>query len=138
MTVYLDSSVLLRLVLREPGQLKGLETFSRVTSSELIGVECRRTIDRLRVGGSLDTEEAALCSKEAAGMLEAVEQLPLQSPVLTRAGEPLPTPLGTLDAIHLATALIWRERIGPIDALATHDAALGLAARTFGFTVVGV
>jgi hypothetical protein len=58
--------------------------------------------------------------------------------VLSRAGEPLPTPLGTLDAIHLATALIWRERMGVLPTIATHDSALGLAARTFGFGVRGV
>jgi hypothetical protein len=47
-------------------------------------------------------------------------------------------PLGTLDALHLATALIWRDRIGPLAAVATHDAALGVAARAFGFEVRGV
>ena len=46
--------------------------------------------------------------------------------------------LRTLDAIHLATALIWRDRIGPISTMATHDSALGIAARAFGFEVRGV
>jgi len=50
----------------------------------------------------------------------------------------MPMPLGTLDALHLATALIWRDRMGPLSAVATHDAALGGAARTFGFEVLGV
>ena len=30
-------------------------------------------------------------------------------PVLARASLPLPTPIGTLGAIHLATAMLWRE-----------------------------
>jgi hypothetical protein len=58
--------------------------------------------------------------------------------VLSRASEPLPVPLGTLEAIHLATALIWRDRIGAIPTMATHDAALGTAGRAFGFEVRGV
>ena len=62
----------------------------------------------------------------------------LRPTVLSRAGEPLPTPLGTLDAIHLATALIWRERMGALPTMATHDGALGVAARTFGFDVRGI
>jgi hypothetical protein len=62
----------------------------------------------------------------------------LRPPVLSRAGEPLPTPLGTLDAIHLASALTWRERMGALPMMATHDAALGLAARAFGFEVRGI
>ena len=61
----------------------------------------------------------------------------LRAPVLGRAGEPLPTPLGTLDAIHLATALVWRDRTGDPLVIATHDVALGLAARAFGFDVLG-
>ena len=35
-------------------------------------------------------------------------------------------------------ALIWRERMGALSAMATHDSALGLAARTFGFDVRGI
>ena len=48
------------------------------------------------------------------------------------------TELGTLDAIHLATAILWKEsaRTGLI--MATHDVALGLAAQAHGFDVVGV
>jgi hypothetical protein len=49
----------------------------------------------------------------------------------------MPLPLGTLDAIHLATALIWRDRVGPLSEMATHDTALGSAARAFGFDVRG-
>jgi hypothetical protein len=50
----------------------------------------------------------------------------------------MPMPLGTLDAIHLATALIWRDRLGPLPQMVTHDAALGAAARGFGFDVRGI
>jgi predicted nucleic acid-binding protein len=70
--------------------------------------------------------------------LDAIDLVLVRAPVLRRASEPLPTPLGTLDAIHLATALIWRERMGALPTIATHDTALGLAARTFGFDVRGV
>ena len=50
----------------------------------------------------------------------------------------MPMPLGTLDAIHLATALLWRDRTGPLPQLLTHDAALGAVARGFGFDVRGI
>lgn len=59
-------------------------------------------------------------------------------PVLARAAQPFPTELGTLDAIHLATALLWRERAGVDLVMATHDVALGTAARASGLSVVGV
>ena len=50
----------------------------------------------------------------------------------------MPMPPGTLGAIHLATSLIRRDRMGSLPTLATHDNALGLAARAFGFDVRGV
>lgn len=58
--------------------------------------------------------------------------------MLARAAQPFPTTLGTLDAIHLSTALLWRERTGEALTLATHDGALALGARAFGLPVVGV
>jgi hypothetical protein len=81
--------------------------------------------------------EAANRRKIVAEWLEAIDLVLLRPPVLSRAGDPLPTPLGTLDGLHLATALFWRDRVSPIAAVATHDAALGLAARAFGFDVLG-
>ena len=138
MIAYIDTSALLRIVLREPGALEELRTYDGLVSSELIGVESARTIDRLRLQGSLTTEEAATRLRTVNQWLEAVDLVLLRSPVLSRASEPMPMALGTLDAVHLATALIWRDRIGPLPVLATHDGALGLAARAFGFDVRGI
>jgi predicted nucleic acid-binding protein len=61
----------------------------------------------------------------------------LTIPVLARAAQPLPTALGTLDAIHLATALLWKERTGADLVMATHDEALAIAARASGLRVIG-
>jgi predicted nucleic acid-binding protein len=135
---YIDTSALLRIVLREPGALEELRSCQRLVSSELIAVESARTIDRIRLQGSLTTEEAAARVRAIHDWLEAIDLVLLRAPVLSRASEPMPMPLGTLDALHLATALIWRDRIGPLPVLATHDTALGLAARAFGFDVRGI
>jgi len=84
------------------------------------------------------TEEAAVRVRALNDWLEAIDLVLLRPPVLSRACEPMPTPLGTLDALHLATALIWRDRVAPLPMMATHDAALGVAARAFGFDVRGI
>jgi hypothetical protein len=70
--------------------------------------------------------------------LDGIDLVLLRPPMLSRASEPMPMPLGTLDAIHLASALIWRDRLGSLPQLVTHDAALGAAARGFGFDVRGI
>jgi hypothetical protein len=50
----------------------------------------------------------------------------------------MPTEIGTLDAIHLATALLWRDMTQEELTMATHDGALALAARAHGLPVIGV
>jgi predicted nucleic acid-binding protein len=135
---YIDTSALLRIVLREPGALEDLRSYDGLVASELIAVESTRTIDRLRLHGSLTDEEAAVRLRAVNEWLEGIDLVLVRPPVLSRASEPMPVPLGTLDAIHLATALIWRERVGPLPAVATHDAMLATAARAFGFDVLGI
>lgn len=137
MIAYVDTSALLRIVLREPGALDDLRAYEALVSSELIAVESARTIDRLRIQGSLTTAEAAERIRAVNDWLEAMDLVLLRPAVLGRASEPMPVPIGTLDAIHLATALTWRDRMGPLPQVATHDLVLGAAARTFGFDVRG-
>jgi predicted nucleic acid-binding protein len=134
---YLDTSALLRLVFREPGALEELRSLEALVSSELIAVESLRTIDRLRLQGALSAKEAAFRRGSVTEWLEAVDLVLLQPPVLARASEPFPTPLGTVDALHLATALVWRDRMRKTLVMATHDAGLALAARSFGIEVMG-
>ena len=57
---YIDTSALLRIVLREPDALDDLRSYESLVSSELIAVESARTIDRLRLQGSLTATEAAV------------------------------------------------------------------------------
>jgi predicted nucleic acid-binding protein len=137
-TSYIDTSALLRIVLREPGALDELRSYDGLVSSELIVVESARTIDRLRLQGSLSSDEAAARLRAVSEWLEAIDLVLLRPPVLSRASEPMPMALGSLDALHLATALVWRDRMGPLLTLATHDTALGGAARAFGFDVRGI
>jgi predicted nucleic acid-binding protein len=134
---YLDTSALLRLVLGEPGALDGLRSCEALVSSELLAVEALRTIDRLRLQGALSAEEAASRRGTTTEWLDAVDLVLLQRPILARASEPFPTPLGTLDALHLATALVWQDRMHQAVVMATHDRDLALAGRSFGFEVLG-
>ena len=139
MIAYLDTSALLRLVLRESGSLdKEVRSWEGLVSSELLAVESLRTLDRLRLQGDLSVEEAASRRETVTEWLEAVDLVRLQPPILARASEPFPTPLGTLDALHLATALVWRDRMRQALVVATHDRDLALAARSFGLEVHGV
>ena len=138
MIAYVDASVLLRLLLGEPGRLREWRHVETAVSSALAEVEVLRTLDRLRLRGALTLEEAAERRGAAIRLMHAVSLSDVSTPILQRAADPFPAPLGTLDAIHLATALAWREARHPALVLATHDAQLAIAARASGFDVAGV
>ncbi|MEJ0007999.1 MAG: hypothetical protein WDM77_16945 [Steroidobacteraceae bacterium] len=72
------------------------------------------------------------------GLINSLELIEIDSAVLDRAAQPMPTELGTLDAIHLASALLWKDATGVVPVLATHDEALGLAAQAYGLAVLGI
>lgn len=70
-------------------------------------------------------------------LLDGFTFVPVDDRILRRAAEPFPTALGSLDALHLASALAARSAISDL-VFATHDRELGLAARSVGFEVLGV
>ncbi len=137
MTVYVDSSVVLRMLLGQEGRLAEWKRITRGVASAVLEVECLRTLDRLRVARRLGEVEIALRREAVFEVMDALEVVELGRTVLGRASQPMPVQLGMLDAIHLSTALLWRERTGEELLLATHDAALGLAARSVGLSVIG-
>ena len=137
MNAYLDSSVILRVVLGQPGRWEDWPSVTLGIGSGLVEVECLRTLDRLRLAGALSDDELAVRREAVYRLLEEMELVEPTTPVLRRAAQPLPVPLGTLDAIHLATALLWRETRGLDLVMATHDGSLATAARANGVRVLG-
>jgi len=134
---YVDASVLLRVALAQPNVLPEWPDITRGVASALVVTESLRTLDRLRLRANLSDAEVAErrgIMLALAGSLELVEVDPL---VLERAAQPMPTELGTLDAIHLATALLWKDMTNTDLVMATHDGALALGAQAHGLRVVG-
>jgi predicted nucleic acid-binding protein len=102
--VYVDSSVLLRWLLRQPEAIQDWGDWEIAVPSALTRVEARRTIDRLRVQGALLDEEISRLALLLRAALASITEVPLSPVVLEHAGSPLPTALGALDALHLASA----------------------------------
>lgn len=137
MTVYVDTSVVLRILLHEPNPIGIWGQWKKAYSCSLWRVEALRTVDRLRLGREISDTEVAELVREIRIIHETFAIHPVTSPVLQRASETFPTVVGTLDAIHLATALSIRE-IEKLDLLLTHDSRLATAARSLGFEVMGI
>jgi len=137
MIAYVDASVLLRVALGEPGALSEWRKIDRGISSALILTESLRTLDRLRLRAKLADNEVAVRRATILSIIASIEIVEIDMVVLDRAAQPMPTELGTLDAIHLASALLWKESTRADLVMATHDAALALAAKAHGLAVVG-
>ena len=136
MNVYVDSSVVLRVILNEPEPLPEWPTIQRPVSSELLRVEVLRAIDRARIRLGLDDQAVAEQRVAALTMLDGCRLMAVNSVVMARAADPFPTVVGSLDAIHLSTALLAREEYQDL-AFATHDNQLGTAVEAMGFEVLG-
>jgi len=133
-----DTSVLLRPHLGEAAPLREWSKIERAVSSGIARVECLRTIDRLRLVGELADGDASELRARMGDLFRSIDLVAVSAAVLDRAGGSFPTVVRTLDAVHLATASLWRERTDPGLVFATHDTQLGTAARALGFRVVGL
>jgi uncharacterized protein len=138
MTAYVDASVLLRVVLRQPNALKEWKEIDRGVSSTLIATESRRTLDRLRLRAQLPDAEVAVRRQAILAIIASLELVEIDAAVLERAAQPMPTELGTLDAIHLASALLWQQVTGEDLTMATHDQALAFGAQAHGMKIIGM
>ncbi len=137
MIAYVDSSVVLRLALAPSNALPEWRQVDRGVSSALISTESLRTLDRVRIRAKLSDNEVASRRATILNLIDSLELIEVDSTVLDRAAQPMPTELGTLDAIHLASALLWKDATSIDPIMATHDGALRLAAQAHGLRVVG-
>ena len=124
-----QTSVILRLALGQPNGLTEWSKIQRGVSSALVATESLRTLDRLRLRAKLSDVEVATRGAAILALVSSLELVELDAAVLDRASQPMPTDLGTLDALHLATALPWKEMTATQITMATHDEALGVGAK---------
>jgi predicted nucleic acid-binding protein len=138
MNVYLDTSIVLRRLRRESAPLRNWAAWEHAYASVLLRVETLRTINRMRLNGAVSDDQVAELITTAQAVFAAIEFVALNVAILDRAAQSFRTALGTLDALHLSTAL-WLVEAGVADlSFLTHDSELGLAARSVNFRVTGV
>jgi predicted nucleic acid-binding protein len=127
--IYLDTSVALAHLLAEdqcpPPSLWEEELFS----SRLLEYE---VWTRIHARGLSATH-----SEAARNLLDRVGFIEMTPSVLSRALEPFPAPVRTLDALHLASAVFLRAQ-GQQVAVASYDDRLLTAARQLGFQIADV
>lgn len=135
---YVDASALLRVLFTELGPSVPLAAPGRVVSSQLVGVETARAIDRERLLGHLDDAETAVKRKELTDVLAMLDLAPVDDAVIERAKSPFAVNVRALDAVHVATAeVLAAEAAEPLE-FWTHDERQAAAALSRGLAVRGV
>jgi len=137
MNVYVDTSIILRRLLRDPHPIAGWGRWSQAFSSRLWQTEAMRAVHRLRLEGRIRDGDVVRLFEDVSIINQCLVVIPVTEDILSRAGEAMPTMVGTLDAIHLTSAMTISSTI-PIDRFLTHDKQLAVAARSMGFAVDGV
>ncbi|HKS25770.1 MAG TPA: type II toxin-antitoxin system VapC family toxin [Thermoanaerobaculia bacterium] len=139
MIAYVDSSVVLRVLLREPLVLPEWRSITVALTSSLLRVESYRTFDRYVHNRELTEEQYATNAAGLDELLRRARIIDVDKSLLLAASRRLPVRLATLDAIHLVTAERFRNELGPARpfVFATHDRELAIAARASGFEVIG-
>lgn len=137
MTAYLDTSVILSRFLGQSNALRSWGDWDRAYTSEITRVEFHRTVDRLRLDGSIADGERVALHEHFRVLWQATHHVPLVSSVVDRAAEPFPTVVGTLDALQLASALVIARTLEDALVFLTHDEQLARAVSAVGLAVVG-
>lgn len=124
--IYVDTSVVLAQLLAEDRKPPA-DLWSRSPiSSRLITYECWT---RVHARGLADSHGDALQAT-----LATLDLLELSPIVLSRALEPFPVAVRTLDALHLASVEFLRSRRVEVS-LATYDSRMTEAARQIGIQI---
>jgi hypothetical protein len=135
--VYLDSSVVIRRILKKDPTLGSIPSSDQLGSSDLMTIECKRVLQRERMSGHLDDRlysESVVLLEE---ILDRLHLIDIGPAVKQRAAGAFPTVIGTLDAIHLASAILWEASTpGSEFRILTYDKQLALCARSLGLRLL--
>jgi len=121
--IYLDTSVALAHILAEDRAPPSSLWQQSLVASRLLEYEIWTRLNARGLGRSQ--------GEEARSLIGRVALIELAPPILARALDPYPTPVRTLDALHLAAIEFLRARGQTVD-LATYDERLLAAARALG------
>ncbi len=124
--IYLDTSVALAQLLAEDRRPPAALWSENLVSSRLLEYE---VLNRLHA-----RELTATHAEPARHLLERVALLEMVGPVLARARDPFPTPVRTLDALHLAAIEFLRSQSVDVQ-LASYDRRQLTAARTLDIPI---
>lgn len=138
-TVYFDSSIVLRHAVMDKNSLRNPEDFvANGATSALTRIECFRVLDRWKITREVREEVIVQAWTITREFLAILRTIPISALVVESASQSFPIALKSLDAIHLASALLLRRKSESRITMLTHDTKLALAATAMDLNVIGV
>lgn len=138
---YFDTSVVVKRYIKEAGSIttgRLLQRF-RFLSSSILPVEAMSALSRRRASGDLAHRDFLAIQSRLRKDRDYWELVEAGEPVLLQAEELVQqTNVRTLDAIHLASAMIFQSESRLTIPFITGDTKQRDAARMLGFTVIWV
>ena len=134
---YLETSAILRALLEDDeAALAGITSGVLVTSA-LTSIELERALLRACFDKCITTDQRRAKRAWFRDLLEVCEVINLDDAVRERAGQPFPVePIRTLDAVHLASALLFEQALGAPLTLLSVDNRVRDNAQELGFRVL--
>jgi predicted nucleic acid-binding protein len=133
---YVDSSVLLRYLLTDDREFERTREFEHPGSSELLGIECHRVLQRYRLEGAIGDQQLQEAASYLTDICAGLTIFELSPQVKRRATQAFPTTIGTLDALHLSTAILWAELDPEPLVLLSADGQLRTCAQAVGIHAI--
>lgn len=133
MTLYAESSAILSWLLDEDGAAsirRILASADAVVASDLTLIECDRVLHRAVALGELTEADAADRRARLTTAAAHWHVLRIGPEVVARSRQPFPgDPIRTLDAIHLASALVARSAVAGLELLSLDERVRKAAGR---------
>jgi len=135
---YLDTSALLAFVSENKQKIRFSKIASDVISSQLCYAEAFRWVDNARIKNAFSDKVVGSYYSELKACFESISLIDISREIIQRASESFPLNIKTLDAIHLATAILYQKSIKKDLVFITHDCTLAECARAVGFKILGL
>ena len=137
--IYADTSAFLKLFIKEAGteRMRRLAREHRLLSSTVIRVESRSALARRQRDGELDEREFERVLLHLADGLLAIELVRITDDILNLSSViVLRLPVRTMDALHIASAIVFQERVDIALTFVTADKKQHEAAQREGLATV--
>jgi hypothetical protein len=137
MAIYVDATIVLESLFGGAKTRPPPMGRAAWVGSELLEVELFRSVDAMRLAGTLSDMETAKLHRNVTQTLSKLHLFPVSDEVIHKARSPFPIPVRALHALHAATAEVIASETGPLE-FWTRDTAQAAAAVTLGLEVRGL